>query len=78
MYYTGLNPDDMKEVYIPRDKLEKQTQRALLQFNRPENYDLVKKALIENHRSDLIGKGANCLIDWNKPTPKGKGKATKK
>lgn len=77
MYYTGMNPDDMKEVYVPKSKIEKQTQRALLQFNRPENYDLVKNALLENHRTDLIGKGEHCLIDWKKPQgnlPKGRKK----
>jgi len=31
MFYTGINPFTMKEVYIPRDYREKQTQRALLQ-----------------------------------------------
>lgn len=67
MYYTGINPDNMQEVFIPKSKLEKQTQRALLQFNRPENYHLVKAALIENGRTDLIGKGPHCLIDWNPP-----------
>lgn len=77
MYYTGLNPDDMSEVFVPREKTEKQTQRALLQFNRPENYELVKKALIENNRTDLIGKGANCLIDWTKPKTNNTNSASK-
>ena len=31
MFYTGINPFTMKEVYVPRDYKEKQTQRALLQ-----------------------------------------------
>ena len=77
MYYTGLNPDDFSEVYVPKSKEEKQIQRALLQFNRPENYDLVKKALIENGRRDLIGGGERCLIPDhapNKPQKAGSGK----
>lgn len=36
-------------------------QRALLQFNKPENYPLVKKALLRAGRRDLIGKGRDCM-----------------
>lgn len=77
MYYTGLNPDDYSEVYVPKSKIEKQTQRALLQFDRPENYQLVKNALIENGRTDLIGNGPHCLICFAPPKPN-KRKPTKK
>lgn len=77
MYYTGLNPDDYSEVYVPKSKIEKQTQRALLQFDRPENYQLVKSALIENGRTDLIGNGPHCLIGWN-PPKSSKPKTSKK
>lgn len=62
MYYTEMNPDTMEPIYVPKTKREKQIQRALLQFNRPENYEIVKQALIENKRTDLIGYSANCLI----------------
>lgn len=62
MYYTGMDPEDLTEVYVPKSKEEKAMQRALLQFNRPENYALVKKALLENGRKDLIGSGPKCLI----------------
>lgn len=38
-------------------------QRALIQYRRPENYDLVKEALIKAGRQDLIGFDKNkCLI----------------
>ena len=62
MFYTGLNPLDMKPVYVATDYHEKQLQRALLQYNRPENAPLVRKALIMLHREDLIGNGPNCLV----------------
>ncbi|MGN0771389.1 MAG: YgiQ family radical SAM protein [Christensenellales bacterium] len=62
MYYTGINPDTMQEIYVPRSKREKQLQRALMQYRKKENYNLVKKALIEAGREDLIGFGENCLI----------------
>ena len=62
MFYTGLDPRTMKEVYVPRSYEEKRTQRALLQYRRPENYEIVKKALIKAGRQDLIGFDKNCLI----------------
>ncbi|WP_446898361.1 YgiQ family radical SAM protein [Clostridium sp. LBM24168] len=62
MYYTGINPLTNKKIYIPRNQGEKNMQRALLQFSVPKNYKLVKKALIDAGRSDLIGKGPHCLI----------------
>lgn len=37
-------------------------QRALLQFRRPQNFDLVRKALRQAHREDLIGTGRECLV----------------
>ena len=52
----------MKEVYVANTKEEKAMQRALIQYNNPKNYDLVKKALIKCNRNDLIGYGNHCLI----------------
>ncbi len=65
MYYTGLNPDTLEEIFVPKSKEEKRMQRALLQYRKKENYDIVHKALELAGRKDLIGFGANCLI---KPT----------
>ncbi len=62
MFYTGLDPRTLKEVYVAKSYEEKAMQRALLQFTRPENYNLVKKALLKAGREDLIGNGPNCLI----------------
>ena len=62
MYYTGLDPRTMKPVTSAHDPHEKAMQRALLQYRKPENYDLVKEALLRAHREDLIGFGENCLI----------------
>jgi uncharacterized radical SAM protein YgiQ len=62
MFYTGLDPLTMKEVYIPKDKHEKAMQRALLQFRNPKYYDLVYEALIKAGREDLIGFGGKSLI----------------
>ena len=62
MYYTGLDPRDMKPVYVPKNPHEKAMQRALLQYRSPENYTLVKEALIKAGRQDLIGYGPKCLL----------------
>ncbi len=62
MYYTGLDPRTMTEVYVAKTKEEKRMQRALLQFARPENADLVRKALRLAGREDLIGYKNTCLV----------------
>lgn len=62
MYYTNLDPRTMQEVYVPKKSEEKAMQRALLQYRKPQNYALVKKALIEANRIDLIGFEPTCLI----------------
>ncbi len=62
MYYTGLDPRTMEPVYVPKDPHEKAMQRALMQYSRPENYRLVREALVKAGREDLIGMGEDCLI----------------
>ncbi len=62
MYYTGIDPLSMKNVYVVTDYHEKQLQRALLQYNRPENADLVREALRKAGREELIGYGEECLV----------------
>lgn len=62
MYYTGIDPRDMSEVYVPKTQHDKAMQRALLQFRDPKNYKLVHEALVKAGREDLIGYGDKCLI----------------
>lgn len=62
MYYTGVDPRDMKPVYVPKNPHEKAMQRALIQYRNPENYELVKEALLKAGRADLIGFDKHCLI----------------
>ena len=52
----------MERVYTPVNAHEKAMQRALIQYRKPENYALVKEALIQNNRMDLIGFDKKCLI----------------
>ena len=62
MYYTGLDPRDMKPVYVCKNPHEKAMQRALIQYRNPNNYDLVYEALVKAGRQDLIGFDKKCLI----------------
>ena len=62
MFYTGLDPYTMKEIYVPRTPKEKAQQRALLQYFLPENRQLVLSALKSIGRFDLIGTGKDCLV----------------
>lgn len=64
MYYTGIDPRTMKSVYVPKTYEEKQMQRALLQYKRPENYKLVFAALKKAGRLDLVGNSSRCLINY--------------
>ena len=62
MFWTGLNPYTMEEIYVPRSPQEKAEQRALLQYFKPENHERIRAALIRAGRRDLIGSGAECLV----------------
>ena len=82
MYYTGLDPYTMKEVYVARNPHEKALQRALLQYYIPENAASVREALISAGRRDLIGYGPQCLVTPSAPkkqnSNKGKNAGRKK
>ncbi len=62
MYWTGLDPATGLAVHVARGDRERAMQRALLQYDRPENRELVREALIAAGRRDLIGTGPKCLI----------------
>lgn len=78
MYYTGYDPRTMEKVYTPVSHHEKEMQRALIQYKKPENYDLVKEALLANNRSDLIGFGPKCLIPPRKIRSRSNEKSRKR
>lgn len=54
MFYTGLDPMTLKPVYVPKSSKEKAMQRALLQYTKPQNEQLVREALTLAGRKDLI------------------------
>ena len=67
MYYTGLDPYTMEEVYCAKNPHDKALQRALLQYFNPNNKQLVEEALRRAHRTDLIGTADSCLIKPSVP-----------
>lgn len=48
MFYTGLDPQTMEPVYVPKSAQEKFYQRTLLQYYKPENRRAVIEALIHS------------------------------
>ncbi len=80
MFYTGINPYTMEEIYVPRAPREKAMQRALMQYFIPKNREIVLDALKAAGRLDLVGSGKNCLIAAPKGfvQPKSSKKTNKK
>jgi uncharacterized radical SAM protein YgiQ len=62
IYWTGLDPKTLREMPVARKLKDRNLQRALLQFFKPENWFEVRDALVEAGRKDLIGDGPDCLI----------------
>ena len=77
MFYTGLDPYTLEEVYVAKGDKEKRIQRALMQYYRPENKALIIEGLKIAGRTDLIGPGANCLVKGSLPQVKKQPQANK-
>jgi len=45
MFYTGLNPYTLEKVYVAKSENQKSTQRALLQYYKPENATIFRELL---------------------------------
>jgi uncharacterized radical SAM protein YgiQ len=67
MYYTGVDPFTKKPVTVATKLRDRKTQRALMQFFKPENYFEVREALRSVNRTDLIGEGCDALIPSQPP-----------
>jgi len=68
MYYTGYDPRTMQKVFVAKSQRDKTTQRALIQYRLPANYDIVKTALLKAGRKDLIGHHPQALLRPRKAT----------
>ncbi len=67
LYWTGIDPFTGEEVYVAKGLRDRKMQRALMQFFKPENYFMVREALLKAGRGDLIGTGCDCLIPSSPP-----------
>lgn len=67
MYWTGLDPMSMQPVETVKKLRDREVQRALMQYFKPENWFVVRKALLDAGRKDLIGDGPLALIPANPP-----------
>ena len=57
LFHTGIDPFTGEEVYVAKNLRDRKMQRALMQFFKPENYFMVREALLKAGRGDLIGNG---------------------
>lgn len=71
MYYTGVDPETGKKVYIPRSPRERKWQRALLQYRSRENWEPAREALRICGREDLIGYSPRALVKPEKGSAPG-------
>lgn len=62
MYYSGYDPRTMEEVYTAKSTEAKKMQRALLQYHKKRNHQIVRKALKMAGRKDLIGYDQHALV----------------
>ncbi len=78
MYHAGIDPETMQPVFAAKKDKQRAMQRALLQYWKPENHSLVKQALHELGRVDLVGDDETCLIPARAPRGRGPAADTRK
>ena len=62
MYWTGMDPLAWEPVYTAVGLREKKLQKALILYWDELQWPLVREALVQAGRSDLIGHGKGCLV----------------
>ena len=89
MYHTGKNPlarvrDDGVEVPVIRKGRQRTLHKAFLRWHDPENWPLLREALRDMGRADLIGNGDAHLVPTHQPrrgdyrSPRGKNGTPRK
>lgn len=56
MYYTGVNPHNLKPVYVARTKEQKESQHMYFFWYKPEYKTRIKNSLLKLGRQDLVKK----------------------
>ena len=72
MYHTGRNPlkrvsPKAESVPVVRGMRQRRLQKAFLRYHDPENWPLLRQALKDMGRSDLIGNGKRHLVPGFQP-----------
>jgi uncharacterized radical SAM protein YgiQ len=67
MYHSGKNPlrkvtADSETVPIPKAGNVRKLHKAFIRYHDPNNWPMLREALIRMDRPDLIGSGKHCLI----------------
>jgi len=89
MYHTGKNPlrrlrRDSGEVAIPKSPTQRKLHKAFLRYHDPNNWPLLREALMRMGRKDLIGYAKKQLIpprqpaNWQPPESQQQGPRQKK
>ncbi len=76
MYYSGFDPQTLEPVYSAVGLKEKRLQKALLLYWNPEQWPLVREALEEAGRVELIGRGPDALVPPESPEERRRRLAT--
>ncbi len=77
MYHSGKNPlkrisRASEEVHIPRGIRVRRLHKAFLRYHDPNNWPLLREALRQMGRSDLIGNGKQHLVPTYQPIGTGR------
>jgi len=76
MYHTGKNPlhrvgRDSEEVFIPKRMKQRRLHKAFLRYHDAENWPMLREALKQMGRADLIGNGKHHLVPSWQPAGTG-------
>jgi hypothetical protein len=56
MYHTGVHPFTREPVYVPRAFTERKMQRAIVQYQNPDNRKLLEQALRKVRKAPSVKK----------------------
>ncbi|WP_210396436.1 YgiQ family radical SAM protein [Motiliproteus sediminis] len=79
MYHSGRNPlkkigKDSETITVPKGARQRRLHKALLRYHDPENWPLIREALLKMGRRELIGRGPKALVPPGE-TPQSRAKA---
>jgi uncharacterized radical SAM protein YgiQ len=77
MYHSGKNPlkrvkRDSEPVNTPKGDIARRLHKAFLRYHDPDNWPMLREALVRMGREDLIGSSKNQLVPLNQPRDGGK------